>query len=293
MKPYEWMVKYTQQTEWIEGRGVFICIAFFLGGISGGLYLGSLYFNNLLGMFISWLLALLMGGCYLLHLGNRSPLRVWRMIVRPQTSWISRGLIFITLFIGLVFIQLCLSYRLPGTGWEVSFKVLAGIMAFAQSIYTGFALSYVNGIRFWNSALVPILFVTCGLTGGFAILLAISLGSSHAVIGAIENVIRVLLVVYAIIIAVYLWNSTYVDPVAKGSVMRLIRGESTLVFWGGVVLLGIVIPIAISTTTYFGAEASAPLLITTVACEIIGGFSLRYSVLKAGLYGRLVPTPSH
>lgn len=287
---YEWMVKDTQQTEWIEGQGLFICVAFFLGGISGGLYLASLYFNNLLGMFISWLLALLMGGCYLLHLTNRNPFRVWRMFLRLQTSWISRGLIFITLFIGLVFIQLCISYWLPGSGWEVVFKVLAGIMAFAQSIYTGFALSYVGAIKFWNSALVPILFVTCGLVGGFGILLAISLGGSYAEIEVIENILRALLVVYAIILAVYLWNSTYIDSVSKDSVMHLIKGANAPVFWGGVVLCGIVIPIAISVTSYFAAEASAPLLITAFVCEIIGGFSLRYCVLKGGIYRPLIPT---
>ncbi len=291
MKPYEWMVKYTPQTDWIEGRGLFICIAFFLGGISGGLYLGSLFFNSLLGMFISWLLALLMGGCYLLHLGK--PLKFWRMPFRPQTSWISRGLIFITLFIGFVFIQLCLSYWSPGTTWEAVFKVLAGIMAFAQSIYTGFALSYANGVRFWNSALVPILFVTCGLVGGFGVLLAISLGGSHSAIESIENVIRVLLAVYAIMVAVYLWNSTYIDPVAKSSVTSLLKGTSAPVFWGGVVLLGMVIPIAVSVTTYFVAEISAPLLITAVVCEVIGGFSLRYCILKVGIYAPLIPVSTY
>lgn len=291
MKPYEWMVKYTQQTEWIEGRGVSICIAFFLGGMSGGLYLGSLYFSNLLGMFISWILALLMGVFYLLHLGH--PVRFWRMLLRPQTSWISRGFIFISLFIGFTFIQLSLSYWVPGTTWEIVFKVLAGIMAFAQAIYTGFVLSYVNGIRFWNSSLVPVLFVTCGLNGGFAILLAISLGGSHDAVQTIENVIRVLLVIYAIMVTVHLWNSTYVDPVAKSSVRSLIWGNNTPVFWVGVVLLGIVIPFAISVSTYFMAEATVPLLITAAACEIIGGFSLRYSILKAGIYGVLIPTSTH
>ena len=287
MKPYEWMIKKTRQTEWIEGQGLFIAIAFFLGGISGGLYLASVYFDNLLGMFISWLLALLMGGCYMLHLGN--PLRFWKMVLRPQTSWISRGFIFISLFIGFVFIQLILSYWLPGTAWEVVFKVLAGIMAFAQSIYTGFALSYVNGIKFWNSALVPILFFTCGLVGGVGILLAISLGGNQVEIAVIENISRVLLVVYAIIIAVYLLNSTYIDPVAKDSVRDLIKSDSAAVFWGGVVLGGIVIPIAISVSTYFMALASAPLLITATVFEIIGSFSLRYCVLKEGIYSPLVP----
>jgi formate-dependent nitrite reductase membrane component NrfD len=282
MKPYEWMVKYTQQTEWIEGQGVFIVIAFFLGGISGGLYLSSLVFNNLSGMFISWLLALLMGGFYLLHLGH--PLRFWRMLFRPQTSWISRGLIFVTLFIGFVFIQLCFSYWMPGNMWEDIFKVLAGMMAFAQSIYTGFAVSYVNGIRFWNSALVPILFFTCGLTGGFAVLLAVILSGDQAEISTIENVIRILLVIYTIMILVYLSNATYIAPVAKRSVMSFIHGKNTPVFWGGVVTLGIIIPMAISIFTYFAVSASVALLTTAVACEIVGGFSLRYCVLKGGLY---------
>lgn len=289
MQSDEWMVKNTPQKDWIKGQGLFICFAFFLGGVSGGLYLASVYFNNLLGMFISWLLALLMCGCYLIHLGNRHPLRVWRMCLNPQTSWISRGLIFITLFIGLVFIQLCLSYWLPGTA-EIVFKVLASIMAFAQSIYTGFALSYVNAIKFWNSGLVPILFFICGLCGGFSILLAISLGGSHAEIEVIENIIRVLLVAYAIIIAVYLLNSTYIDPVAKGSVIDLIRGANVLAFWGGVVLCGIVIPIAISVTNYFAAEAPTAPLIAAVICEIIGGFSLRYSIMREGIYSPLIPT---
>ena len=40
-QPFEYMVKYTQQKNWIDGRGNFIAFAFFLGGISGGLFHGS------------------------------------------------------------------------------------------------------------------------------------------------------------------------------------------------------------------------------------------------------------
>ena len=42
MRPYEWMVKNTRQTEWIEGRGVFICIAFFLGEVALAIFLVAL-----------------------------------------------------------------------------------------------------------------------------------------------------------------------------------------------------------------------------------------------------------
>ena len=287
IKPYEFMVKYTQQKEWIEGRGVFIAFAFFLGGISGGLYLAALFFDSLLGQFVAWLLALLMGVSYMIHLSK--PMRFWRMFMKPGTSWIARGFIFIMLFIGFTFIQLILSYWFPGTVWVTVVKVLAGIFAFAQSIYTGFAVSYVSAIKIWNSAIVPILFVICGATGGLAILLAIIMGGDHAQVVALENVIRIMLIVYAVIVAVYLWNTTYSGVAARDSVLRLIMGSIAAIFWVGVVLFGIIIPIAISVSTYFAEAASSALLITAVVSEIIGGVALRYAILKAGMYSPLVP----
>jgi len=288
IKPYDFMVKYQQQKDWIDGRGNFIAFAFFLGGISGGLYLAAAYFDSLLGMFVAWLLSLLMGVSYMIHLSH--PLRFWRMFMKPQTSWIARGFIFIMLFIGLTTIQLILSKWVPeATAAITTLKVLAGIFAFAQSIYTGFAVSYVSAIKVWNSAIVPVLFVTCGLTGGLAILLAITMGGDHAQLVMLENVIRVVLIALAIIIGVYLWNTTYSSTAASDAVKRLIGGSLAPLFWIGVFLFGIAIPIVISITTYFTGEASSGLLITAVVSEIIGGLALRFAILKAGVYTPLLP----
>jgi len=288
MKPYEFMVKYTQQKDWIDGRGNFIAFAFFLGGISGGLYMAAAYFDSLLGMFVAWLLSLLMGVSYLAHLSH--PFRSWRMFMKPGTSWIARGFIFIMLFIGFTTIQLILSQWVPeATTAITTLKVLAGIFAFAQSIYTGFAVSYVSAIKVWNSAIVPILFVTCGLSGGLAILLAVTMAGDHAQLVALENVTRVVLVALAIIIGVYLWNTTYSSTAAKEAVKRLIGGSLAPLFWVGVFLFGIAIPIIISITTYFVGEASSGLLVTAVVSEIIGGLALRFAILKAGVYTPLLP----
>ena len=289
-RPYDFMVKYTQQKEWIDGRGNFIAFAFFLGGIAGGLYLASIYFNNLLGMFIAWLLSLCMGISYMIHLTK--PLRFWRMFMKPGTSWIARGFIFIMLFIGFTFIQLILSQFFKElTGLITVFKVLAGIFAFAQSIYTGFAVSYVNAIKLWNSAILPILFVVCGFSGGLAILLGISLGGSETQIVDIENVVRITLIGFAVILIVYLWNTTYSSAAARDAVARLVGGSIAAIFWVGVVLLGVIIPIAISVTTLFTHDASAALLITAVVSEILGGLALRYVILKAGMYSPLIASP--
>jgi formate-dependent nitrite reductase membrane component NrfD len=288
IKPYDFMVKAQQQKDWIDGRGNFIAFAFFLGGISGGLYLAAAYFDNLVGMFVAWLLSLAMGLSYMMHLSH--PMRFWRMFMKPKTSWIARGFIFIWLFIGFTTIQLILSQWVPdATGAIVTFKVLAGIFAFAQSIYTGFAVSYVSAIKVWNSAIVPILFVTCGLTGGLAILLAIVMAGNGAQLVTLENVIRVVLIVLAVIIGVYLWNTTYSSVSARDAIKRLVGGSLAPLFWVGVFLFGIAIPIVISVTTYFAGEASTGLLITAVISEIIGGLALRFAILKAGVYQPLLP----
>ncbi|MBN1176965.1 MAG: polysulfide reductase NrfD [Dehalococcoidales bacterium] len=288
VKPYDFMVKAQQQKDWIDGRGNFIAFAFFLGGISGGLYMASAYFDSLLGMFVAWLLSLLMGVSYMLHLSH--PMRFWRMFMKPGTSWIARGFIFIWLFIGFTTIQLILSQWAPeATAAITTLKVLAGIFAFAQSIYTGFAVSYVSAIKVWNSAIVPVLFVTCGLTGGLAILLAITMAGDGTQLVMLENVIRVVLIALAIIIGVYLWNTTYSSSGASDAIKRLIGGSLAPLFWVGVFLFGIAIPIVISITTYFVGEASSGLLITAIVSEIIGGLALRFAILKAGMYTPLLP----
>ncbi|MDD5339231.1 MAG: polysulfide reductase NrfD [Dehalococcoidales bacterium] len=282
-KPYEYMVKYTQQKSWIDGRGVFIAFAFFLGGISGGLFMAAAYFNSVLGMFIAICLSALMGFSYMIHLGQ--PMLFWRMVSKPQTSWISRGFIFIFLYGIFAIITVILAQWFPeATAAITTFKVLAGIFAFAQSIYTGFAVSYVSAIKLWNSAILPILFVICGFSGGMAILLGISLGGSESQLALMENITRITLITFAVILTVYLWNATYNNVSARDAVARMMGGSIAAIFWVGVVVLGVLIPLGISVGTYFSDASSTALIITAVVTEIIGGLALRYVILKAGIY---------
>jgi formate-dependent nitrite reductase membrane component NrfD len=288
VKPYDFMVKPQQQKDWIDGRGNFIAFAFFLGGIAGGLFLVSAYFDNLLGIFIAFLLTGLMGMSYMIHLTH--PMRFWRMMRKPGTSWIARGFTFIMLFGLFMVVTMILMQWFPdATAAITTFKVLAGIFAFAQSIYTGFAVSYVSAIKVWNTAIVPVLFVTCGLTGGMAILLAIMMGQDSSEIVSLENIIRVVLIALAIIIGVYLWNTTYSSTNARDAIKRLIGGSLAPLFWVGVFLFGIVIPVVISLATIGTEEPAAGLMITAVVSEIIGGLALRFAVLKAGVYQPLLP----
>jgi formate-dependent nitrite reductase membrane component NrfD len=289
MKPYYWMVKYTPQTEWTPRKGTLVWLPMYAGILGGGCYLVSLYFNNLLGMFISWLIILVLkGGLHIAH--ARRPRKLWRMILRPRTSWISRGLFLLILFVVFGAIQLAFSYWLAGTAGEAVFKVLTGIMAFGIITYAGFTMSYVNGIPFWNSALLPALFILWGILSGLALVMNIGLGVAGVDIRAVVAVSLVLLIAAIILIALYLWTATYTEPAARQSVRELTRGYLALVLGIGVILVGIIIPLVISLLSYFGGNIPAPsLAILVLTGEIIGGLAFTYSVLKVGIYSPLVP----
>ncbi len=285
-RPYEFMVKYTPQRDWIEGHGILIAFAMFFGGISGGLYLASLVFDNMLGMFIAWLLAMVAGGTDMLHLSK--PMRFWRMMLKPGSSWISRGFILIWLFLGAAMIQLALSQWAPGTA-ETVFKVLAGIMAFGVAIYSGFVVGYVGAIKLWNSAVIPILYVISGLTSGLAVLLLVSFNKSSDTLLSVADYLLAALVAYAIFVAIYFWVATYSSVTTRDSVVRVLRGNIAPAFWLGMVLLGIIVPIALVAPFSLADNASTAAFAVAAVGTIIGGVMLRYVILKGGLYSPLLP----
>jgi formate-dependent nitrite reductase membrane component NrfD len=287
---HQWMVNYTRQTEWIDRRGIFLWIAFYAGGLGGGLYLVSLLFNSLWGMLVSWLIIVLIkGGTHLVYLGK--PWRAWRIITRPRTSWLARGFIFVMLFVLFGAVQMIVTHWAPGSSAEIVFKILAGITAFGVATYTGIILKNVKGVPFWNSLLLPVLFVICGVLGGFGMAVIISLNGGDINLAAAETGSRWLLIANALLIVIYLWQASRREAVGKQSVLQQIRGENAPVFWAGVVLMGIVIPLAIALSGLI-THIPSTVLIAAVICEVTGGLALRYSVLKAGAYKPLIAKTS-
>jgi formate-dependent nitrite reductase membrane component NrfD len=285
---WEFGVKATPAREWSEGMGALIAVAMFLGGVAGGLYLASLYFDNIWGMFIAWILAMGMGLFDMAHLSK--PMRAWRIAFRAGSSWISRGFIFVLLFIGAAGIQLLIHLitNVSGadpTGAEVFFRVVAAILAFGVAVYSGFVVGFVNGIKFWNSALMPVLVVVGGLAGGSAILLAIAANSTGVDFSTIQMLARFMLVFYAAGIFIHLWVSTYSSPVAKESARLLLKGNMAGLFWLVIILIGIVVPLVLEFTM---GDASKVGLIVSAVLVLIGNLTFRYAILKAGRYNPLI-----
>jgi formate-dependent nitrite reductase membrane component NrfD len=283
VQPWDYLVKDTPSRDWSEGMGSFIAVAFFCGGVAGGLYLLSLYFNNLWGMFIGWIFALGMGLADMAHLGNKTI--VWRIALRPGSSWISRGFLLVILFIGSAAIQMAITYWAPGTFAESFFKVIAGIAAFGVATYSGFVVSYVSSIKFWHSAIMPVLFIVAGMAGGSAILLVINSFTGAIEFSTLKIAGMAIIAAYAVIIAMHLWISTYNSATAHHSVKTIVRGSLAPVFWLAIVLIGIIVPLILMLVA--GADSSV-LLIVSALCVLTGNLALRFVILKAGMYPSLL-----
>lgn len=284
MVTHEWMVKGNRQTEWIENRGLLLWLAFYTGGLGGGLFIVSLFFNSLPGMIAGWaIVTLLKGSFHFLYLGK--PARFWRLVMHPQTSWLSRGLYFVLGFAGTGMAAILIQQFWPGqTVLLISFNALAGILALCVATYTGLVLNNVKGVPYWNSSLLPVLFVACSFLGGFGLIAAIGHFSGGLNMAAIETGSRILLMVNVLLITLYLAVAAGKKTMGKQSVLFQLKGGASPIFWTGVVLSGIAVPALIAIFSLFAGESTALILILGTACEIAGGASLRYCVLKSAMY---------
>lgn len=286
MKPYEWMVKPTPQKEWIEKKGKMLWLAFFFIELGAGAFFVASFFENVAAMTLGLLICGVLGcGFHLVYLGK--PLRTIRMFARAQTSWISRGIIFVTAFLVLGCLSVALSlWQMPSS----TVLVAADIFAFLSIIYGGFAMSCVNGIPLWNSALVPALYVVSGIWGGTGLMLctALAIGSIETV-PTVERWAHGLAISFAILLLMYLMTLSFNGTVAaKRSVWDFVRGKGAYIFWIVTVILGLAIPLILAL---FDLGSAVILLVyLTVFFELIGDLGMRYLLLKYAYYNPLIMT---
>jgi formate-dependent nitrite reductase membrane component NrfD len=308
---HEWMVKPMRQKEWISGKGILVWLAEVFSALGMGLYLvgllaglGGLTEGAWWATVVGWALIVLFKlPLHLVYLGR--PLRFWRAIPpftkAWKTSWLARGMFFSIVFVTAGLVQMVAWYLLyndvvTGSATDVvtviswAASIVAGVFILLTGVYCGFAMSYCKSVPFWNTGLLPIVFVLMGVADGLALTMGISLATDDLAISTLESWSRVLLVVNALLILGYLVQAYRKHSAAELAARDLINGSTAWVFWVGIVILGIITPLTISFVTMFLEEAQAgPLLIAAIVCHTIGAFSLKYSVLKVGIYRSVLP----
>ena len=264
--------------------GWLLSIWLFLSGSACALFLLFKLFELPLFFALLALGSILLGGAVLLlELG--SPRRAWRALSGLGTSWLSRGVLFVCFFVltSLLSIAPRMVSWLPWDAGGLAGRALGWIAALSALmivLYPGFFLAKNRSVPFWNTAWLPVAFVTSSALGASAMVL---LGSAFLIEGLrpFDTLAAGLIVVNAVVIAVYLLAMHRSGGPATESVRLLNCPPLSWIFRIGAVLVGLVLPLLLVLWVPSAAVLAG-------ACMLAGSLLFRYCVLKVGVY---VPAP--
>jgi sulfite dehydrogenase (quinone) subunit SoeC len=283
----EFLIDVKPQKEW----GWLVITYLFLGGAGAGLFLVSLYMTHHWGESLG-LMLLLIGTLFLmLDLGR--PGRFWRAFFRAKTSWISRGCYFITALVLLGGLNILIEITMSDSGIVTTvIRVGAAAAAVAVMIYTGFVLSPSAAIPFWNSTFFPIIFFAYSLLAGidFLILASPVLPSPAIDVAHLEKIQFGLVLLCLLLVISHLSVMSGSATAARKSIQLLTRGRWAVLFLGGVIGVGLIVPLLLAWPMLWQAGFHTVFTITAVLAllRLFGDYLFRFLVIRAGLYDPLL-----
>jgi formate-dependent nitrite reductase membrane component NrfD len=283
------------QTVW----GWLITADFFFGGTGASLFLVSLVLSlygldeNLaqIGL-LAGIAFVLVGLAFLVaHQWNRRG-KFLLMLSRPRTSWLSRGTIF-----NVVFLVFGISYVAPHWfGWlpwtqnadaGVAIGLIGGVAAFLVVLYPGMFLSSLNSIPFWNTPIVPLLFISYGLTGAIGMLSILSpIFVAASASDSVKSLLWwqvVLLTCTIVLVAAQLAWAYHAKSESKKSVLELVP------FVVGSLVIGLFFPLVVSVFSYQMGNPDAAAIVGVLV--LVGSVFHKRALLAAGNYVELMPQP--
>lgn len=277
----------------------------FLGGLGGGSYLVAILFDlfssryllvSKIGVFLGPPI-LLIGTLFLLADLER-PWQAIRAVLRPSTSWISRGTIILSVFIILGAIHIALwiwpyDWMAEAVTLRKTLGAINGVFALLTVIYTGLLLGALRPIPIWCTPMLPVLFLISGLSTGF---MAIGLGMAFygftgrsgepVILGAVASYDTTLILIEGLMVFFYLQGSHLLEA-SRTSIRKILRGDLAVTFWIGFVLLGLALPFAVGVVQQVSSSSSATAsllqALSAAVPGLVGGYFLRYVIVAGGI----------
>jgi formate-dependent nitrite reductase membrane component NrfD len=277
---------------------------FTLMGVGGGIFLVSrlLRLERGLGLWLGLPLvdlvsfAVISVGGLLLIWSLGRPLRFLRAVLKPGTSWISRGAIadFIFMVVGSALILPGLTLGrarpfgwLPWDPWASTTlgRVIEGVALAAAAIvivYAGLVLADKAAVTFWRSWAVPAQFVLSSLAMSLATVMVMQTLAGTP-IEAVEC--WLLATCLALVLATIAWHlaTRRTQPGKAEALGRLYRVYGG-VFWGVVIAAGTVLPMALAVVAALGPSARDTVGVMALVLTVAGGFLLRLLTLRVGYF---------
>lgn len=279
--------------------GMLIASYLFLAGISAGAYILATMCQKLwpdkdlktvekAGIYLSFPLVAL-GSVFLMldaEAGIKAPWRFFLLLSNIPSSMISNGTLIISLFMLVSAVSILKVYQgKPLPRWLTNVGIA---LALGTAAYTGFLIGVLNAVPIWNNSVLPLLFVASAMSTGIAGTLILATGLDRKVAGEIKSIKKLHLSLLAgelalLFTLIYITSTANVN--AAQSVSMLVSGQFNLMFWGGLIAIGLLFPIAVDSFELFGRLTgghSLPLFYASEAAVLAGGFVLRYLLLAVG-----------
>jgi formate-dependent nitrite reductase membrane component NrfD len=277
---------YRPQRVWAEGRAIALVIAHFLSGVGAGGWLIGVVLGIPLVLSLSVAAIVLSGVVHLGFLGH--PERAWKMIRRPASSWISRGLWSIMIFLPTAALYLAGAYGAWSTRGAFAIVMLVISLAAMAGIflYKGFVYSVSRAVALWHSPLLPVSYIAIGVRGGAALgLIALAFVSGPG--GHLVQTWWIAATCAAIFLFLLEVASGRGDSTVERSLGLLYRGALAWLFYGAVVVLGIVVPAALVIASYPASIGAAGLIVAGIL-SLAGDMAYKYCMNTAGTYVPIV-----
>ncbi len=217
----------------------------------------------------------------------------WRQIylVGNLRSMIAWGVIILSCFIPLAFLYAAALNEITIIGkiakrYVVYIEIVGSLLAVATATYTGVLIAVVNGVPFWNTPLMPVLFLASAMSTGLAVAM---IGAAIIDITTVKTLSNfalghvIFLAVEALVLMLFVFMSLTRSTEAALSAGILISGMLSPYFWGLVVILGIVVPFILSIIEYYEyGEMPKYLVVGADLLVLVGGMSLRALIIFSG-----------
>ena len=153
--------------------------------------------------------------------------------------------------------------------------------------YMGFGYTASKGVPFWNSPLHPALYIAYAFRGGIATLLVVAAASGTAATsgGLLPLWIGVTAIVALFFVLELQGAAAGGNAAARRSVREILAGRVALVFYGGTLLVGIIVPVLLLSMPMANSPATMALIGLASAA---GDFFMKLSTVRAGVYLPLV-----
>jgi len=290
----------TQDVVW----GWLVVLYLWLAGMAGGAYITGYLVHHLDGgrhrtllRLATWIsIPLFALGMLFLTLDLGRSERFWHMFIRFRPSsvmWVGTYILLIGSVVGagLILRELAEAFGMDIPAADQVERIvtfLGFVFALVVIAYVGILFAQTARALWAGTLLLPWLFIASAMSTGAALLVAamrvVPTNEPPEVIPQLKRLDLTFLAIELVLLALFLIWLGAAGPAGRAALGTLIGGTMGIVFWIGLVAIGLVVPLLAEWRTLRAPAAAARGMaaLWVPALVLLGGLLLRYVIVFAG-----------